>query len=72
VAINRKDIVGITRERKKTNSVALVLLDVDHGQWRAGTFVIATKTIYEGGIRCGNCAGRKRWRMVPDAIRAGF
>ena len=72
MAINGKNIVGITRDRKETDSVALVLLNIDYGQWRTRASRIATKTIYEGGIRGGDCCGRERWCMVPITIRAGF
>jgi hypothetical protein len=54
MAANGKNIVGITRDRKETNSVALVRLDIYYGQWRTRASRIATEAINKSGVGDGD------------------
>ena len=57
MVINGKNIVGITSDIKETNTVALVRLHIDYGQWRTWTSRIATVAVNESGIGDGDYGG---------------
>ena len=57
VVINRKNIVGITSDRKETDSVALVRLHIHYGQWGTRASRIATEAINKSGIGDGDYGG---------------
>jgi hypothetical protein len=70
VAVNRKLKVGMACKGDETEAVTLSRRNTDDGEGRGRATTITAETVYEGGVRIGESACKRKSRFVVPVTQS--